>query len=1026
MYLKGRIKLGLKNAINAGNEYYELRNYIDALNQKYTKERRNFQTTFYLKNDGEFKNKYEETFDEIMNSIMNDDANTNNAKKKDDLRFTFHIDYFVRTYNDKVKEIEIKNQIDNFIKNCKVNLAGNKSVNILKHNISIQKNIDAFDELVYNKPSELKNFYKGLLNEKDIAVLSETYATCKIVKKDISSTKYYEEALINKYKNICIDDKIANEIHRIYRVDNNKNIQGVNYLFNEDNYDLRQNTYKVLASALYSNGRLDNPYYYIVDIDVNDKNTKSNLLYLKTRLKISRNDIYFFEFSKKTDNQNNSFFDSNFANFCNESNNFFETIKENQFVNIFGIYADFEAKETTSTLEEKELIDILSLVVFNNKLNKESQLLYVKEKLKNLNNIDLVPVINDIIEYQSTQCDGLTTKELDNYVISVLKSKYDKVYRPVYKNVTKDMTNGDMLKKLMNMIGFTNFKNEVSEMCNKIDFRNLKEDLIPATKILNQMSNYERNNWILMGVPGTGKSTAAEILEKVMYQERIIKKDIIVKFTPSKLNSEVVVTPFGPMNIQTSDNLHESFMDSVGGVLIVDEIGHLKDEDKSLLLQLMEDYKRDVCVVLCGYENEAKALLDYNPGFRSRFTHIVKMEEYTTDELIMILEQKLKDKHFTLKEDAKEELIDLINDARQVNNFGHARFMESLCDKLISIHSNNKLKYIHDIMEKNEDINFDEKSIYEIDKEDIANLPLDEMLGDEYVLAKKHKDSYSELHNLIGCNQVKTAVDEFISKSVVDKLKMDRKLLDKYSFNMNMVFYGNPGTAKTTVARLIARIMVAKGLLNKNKVLEVGASDLVAAYVGQTAIKTTEVFKAAKGGVLFIDEAYSLANKAAGGYNQEAIDTIIKEMENNRNDTMVIFAGYKDKMEEFIKCNPGFKSRISKFIDFPNYDINELIQIFKKICNDNKYMLDKANEEKILNKISNYLEEVKSDKQFGNGRVCRTILENAVNRQSNRVVNIKDISDEDLMTLKYEDFDFLGEDKEFGKEHKNQIGFKVA
>ena len=1022
MYLKGKVKIGLKNSIGKGNEYYELRKYIETLNKKFKQSKKDFTAIFYLKNDGNFKNDYEETFDEIMNEILNDDVDEKNKKPKK-FKFTFDVDYAVKTSDKKITELDIKLQVENCIKGVSSSAINNSEINIIKHTTTIQKSIDAFDELVHNNPVALKDFYKGLLNDKDIFILSETFSTLRIAKIEISKTKYNEGSLLNKYSNICKNDKISSEIHRIYNVLDNKNIQGVNYLFSEENYDIRRDYYKALAAALYSNGRVDNPHYYIVEIDVNDKNTKSNILYLKTRLKISRNDLYFFEFSKKNEPNTDIFCCS--SNFASESDQFFKSIRENQFINTFSFYADDEAKQVCSDLEEKEMIEKLSFVVFSNKLNKEAQLLYSKNKLEKLNQVDLYQAMQDIIEYQNTQVDGLTTSELDDYIITVLKSKYEKVYRPVYEHITKDMSNGNMTKKLMNMVGFTNLKQAVSEICNKINFKNLKEELLPATKILNQMSSYERNNWILTGVPGTGKSTGAEILEKVMYQEKIIMKDLIVKYTPSNNDDDYVYTPFGPMSIRTSNDLHESFSQSMGGVLIIDEIGHLTDEDKSLLLQLMEDYKRDVCVILCGYENEAKDLLNFNPGFRSRFTHIVKMEEYTVDELLMILTQKLNEKHFTVSEEVKKQLKDIITDVRQIPNFGQARFMESMSDKLIGIHASNKLKQIENMMRENIDAEIDEKDIYEISKEDVEMLPLDDMLGDDYALARKHKDAYSELNNLIGCAQVKKAVNEFVAKAKIDRIKMERKLIDKTGLNMNMVFYGNPGTAKTTIARLVAKIMYDKGLINKPKITEVGASDLVGMYVGWTAQQVVAAFKNAKGGVLFIDEAYALAVEN-GGYNQEAIDTIIKEMENNRNDTMVIFAGYKDKMEEFINKNPGFKSRISKFIDFPNYSVEELCTIFNKICKDGGYELKETDKDKILDKIRNYLEEVMNDKQFGNGRVCRTIIENAVNMQSSRLINVEEVSNKDLMTLNYEDFEFLGEDKSFGAEKNYDLGFKAA
>ncbi|MBR1453118.1 MAG: AAA family ATPase [Lachnospiraceae bacterium] len=1026
MFVKGNVKIGFDKTLDSFYLDSSISNYVNKLNQKFNNKKYNMQVVFFIKNDGNLKNYgKDESFDEIINSILGEEDNKQ-SKTSDKFASTFQIDYCAKTSDAKIKENDIRDIINKFISEADIYINDSKNFKIIENNIKPEKAIDMFDNLAYNNPSALNNFYKDLLNEKDISVLSETFATLPIKKKEISEFKYNKDVVLSKNKQVCKNDKIKQEIDRIFTIKDNKNIQGLHYLFNENDFGMRTDMYKVLATALYSMGRLSNPYYYIVEIDINDHNFKSNMLYLKTRLKISRNDLYFFEFMKKTEHSNNNnIFEPDGDAFNNGNISFFNIVRENQFINTFGFYADEEAKRICSGLEEKELVEKLSFVVFSNKLNKEAQIVYAKEKLKKFNQMDMIKPMIDVIEYQNTQVDGLSTSELDDFIISVLKSKYEKVYRPAYKNITKDMTNGNITKKLMNMVGLSNLKKAVSEMCNKINFKNIKEDLLPVTKVLNQMANYERNNWILTGVPGTGKSTAAEILEKVMYQEKIIKKDKIVKYTPSKMSEDIVMTPFGPMNISTSNDLHESFIDSVGGVLIIDEIGHLSKDDKSLLLQLMEDYKRDVCVILCGYENEAKILLNYNPGFRSRFTHIVKMDEYTVQELLEILLLKLKEKHFSVSDEGKVKLTEVITTVREVPNFGQARFMESMSDKLIGIHSSNKLKQIEEVMSKNSDVNFLEEDVYKITKEDVENLPLDDMLGEEYKLAKNHKDAYSELHNLIGCSSVKTAVEEFVAKSKVDKIKMDRNLIDGTSFNMNMMFYGSPGTAKTTVARLVARIMYDKGMINKPKITEVGAADLVAAYVGQTAIKTSMVFEEAKGGVLFIDEAYSLANKEAGGYNQEAVDTIIKEMENNRNNTLVIFAGYKDKMEEFIKCNPGFKSRISKYVDFPNYSIEELIQIFNKLCKDRGYTLKENDKVKIEERISKYLEEIKNDKQFGNGRECRTILENAINMQSKRLINIDDPSNEELMTLSYEDFDYLDKENNFDKNRITKIGFAV-
>ena len=347
MYLKGKLKIGLTNPIAGGNETYEIRNYVNELNDDLSKSKDDLATIFYLKNDVEYKNYYEETFDNIVNSIIDDESTEN--KKETKIKITFRIDYYAKTNGTKTSVEDVKNKIESFLKNKKTKLTKKSNIIITKHITYVEKSIDAFDNLVYNKPSQLLKFYKGILNEQDISILTETYANCKVVKKEISKTKYNEDSLLKKFNYICKDDKISNEIHRIFSINDNKNIQGVNYLFKEDDYDIRQETYKALATTLYSKGRIDNPYYYVVNIDVNDKNSKSNIIYLKMRLKISRNDLYFFEFTDKGANNDNPF--GTYANFNSEDTKFFNSLKESQFINIFGIYANDSAISSCCSFE---------------------------------------------------------------------------------------------------------------------------------------------------------------------------------------------------------------------------------------------------------------------------------------------------------------------------------------------------------------------------------------------------------------------------------------------------------------------------------------------------------------------------------------------------------------------------------------------------------------------------------------------------------------------------------------------------
>ena len=220
--------------------------------------------------------------------------------------------------------------------------------------------------------------------------------------------------------------------------------------------------------------------------------------------------------------------------------------------------------------------------------------------------------------------------------------------------------------------------------------------------------------------------------------------------------------------------------------------------------------------------------------------------------------------------------------------------------------------------------------------------------------------------------------------------------------SMHMVFMGNPGTGKTTVARLIGGLYAAIGALSKGQLIEVDRSGLVAGYVGQTAIKTQEVITSALGGVLFIDEAYSLSNGGENDFGREAIETLLKAMEDHRDNLVVIVAGYTEPMEKFLDSNPGLESRFNKYITFPDYNGEELNAIFHMQCKKNGYELDEE-AEAAAEEFFNDLYENR-DENFGNGRDVRNRFEDMVIRQANRVAAMEDPSKEDLITFTKADF----------------------
>ena len=259
---------------------------------------------------------------------------------------------------------------------------------------------------------------------------------------------------------------------------------------------------------------------------------------------------------------------------------------------------------------------------------------------------------------------------------------------------------------------------------------------------------------------------------------------------------------------------------------------------------------------------------------------------------------------------------------------------------------------------------------------------------------EKIEDLLAELDSYVGMDAIKTEVRSLINMVQVYKLRREHDL-PTTDMSLHMVFSGNPGTGKTTEARIMSRIYHSLDILSKGQLVEVDRSGLVAGYVGQTALKTQKVIEKAMGGVLFIDEAYALNGKSENDFGQEAIDTILKAMEDHRDDLVVIVAGYTELMDRFIHSNPGLESRFNRFLLFEDYTPEQMVAIFKMQCKKGCYVLAQGTEEL----VRDFIAEESADDSFGNARGVRNLFEHILVAQNNRLAKMENITRDDLMQI---------------------------
>jgi SpoVK/Ycf46/Vps4 family AAA+-type ATPase len=540
------------------------------------------------------------------------------------------------------------------------------------------------------------------------------------------------------------------------------------------------------------------------------------------------------------------------------------------------------------------------------------------------------------------------------------------------------ITFDDLMLNMDEMIGLTEIKRGVREHAQYLQFLKLRQDY--GFKEGEPTSLY----LVFTGNPGTGKTTVAKKMGQLYKKMGLLSKGHVMEVDRADLVGEYIG--------QTAPKVKEVLEKSRGGILFIDEaysLARSADDNKDfgrevieMLVKEMSSDNKDLAVIVAGYPKEMKTFIDSNPGLKSRFKYHFEFPDYLPQELLQIADYRCKQMELVITTEARQKLNEIIVEEYRNRSisFGNARFVNDLIERA-------KINLGLRVMTKQSTKKLTKKDLMSITEKDIVNLKQSKQnalpsIPIDYELLKR---AMSELESLLGMENVKKQI-----KETVDIVKYYRENGKNVlsSFYLHTVFVGNPGTGKTTVARILTKLYKALGILERGHIVETDRQGLVAGFVGQTAIKTTERINEAIGGVLFIDEAYALSNfnGLQGDYGNEAIQTLLKKMEDERGKFFVFAAGYPENMDNFLKANPGLSSRFDKVLRFEDYSVDELAQIAQKMLNDEGYILPIKSKEL----LTNYCEDLylKRDKYFGNARTIRKFITEVAKFQNLRVASI--------------------------------------
>ncbi|HEY3560376.1 MAG TPA: AAA family ATPase [Kribbella sp.] len=529
---------------------------------------------------------------------------------------------------------------------------------------------------------------------------------------------------------------------------------------------------------------------------------------------------------------------------------------------------------------------------------------------------------------------------------------------------------GDPIDDLNAMIGLGPVKTRVHELVAEAQVAKLRTEA--GLRLPKPMGHL-----VFSGNPGTGKTTVARILAEVYRDLGMLSSGHLVEVG----RADLVATYIG----QTAPKVTEVVERALGGVLFIDEAYALyndsgKDfgrEAIATLIQLMEKHRDDLIVVMAGYPGEMYRLLDSNPGVKSRIRTFVNFPDYTDTELHKIFLDAVEQSGFTLADGVSDLVLAGLHKVPRAPGFGNARTIRTLLERIATLQAVRLAGLESPSLDQ----------VRTIERDDVTGLT-EESLGG----LRRHQDPRAELAAMTGLTEVKATVERLAAEAKADVLRAQAGM-PPAERSRHLMFTGNPGTGKTTVARLVAEIYRDLGLLGVGHLVETTGTEMVGEHYGGTAPKVRKLVERALGGVLFIDEAYSLADLSDLG--RDAIATLIKLMEEHRDDLVVVLAGYTEPMEKLFTLNPGLRSRVPTSVDFPDYSGPELEQIFEHLSSKAGYVLADG----VLERIGALLQEVRTAPDFGNGRDVRNLFEATVSQQAVRINALRDPTIEQVRAL---------------------------